>query len=100
VRFIAVFGSSSMAAYFFHESLLYYRARPFYFSFDAWWGHSCTWEKYWALAALLIGCTFVLVLLTDRVYRWVDQRLPSLPSGPKPSVPVAAGPLAPHDAAP
>lgn len=79
MRFVTVFGSSSMAAYFFHEALLYYRLPPLYFSFNAWWGATCSWEKYWALAALLIACTFGLVLLTDRVYRWVDKRLPSLP---------------------
>jgi uncharacterized membrane protein len=79
VRFVAVFGSSSMAAYFFHEALLYFRLPPIYFSFSAWWGQSCGWGKYAALTAVLIGCTFVLVLLTDRIYRWVDARLPSLP---------------------
>ena len=87
VRFVSAFGGSSMAAYFFHEALLYYRAWPFYFSFNAWWGKSCGWGKYWALTALLIACTYVLVLLTDRIYRWVDKRLPSI--GPNPQRPTA-----------
>ncbi len=67
VFFVTAFGSSSLAAYFFHEMLLYYRV--FGFSFHAWWGKACDWPKYWALTALLIAMTFVLVLITDRVYR-------------------------------
>ncbi|MHB8872937.1 MAG: heparan-alpha-glucosaminide N-acetyltransferase domain-containing protein [Myxococcaceae bacterium] len=67
VRFVETFGTSSMAAYFFHEALLYYRV--FGFSFQAWWGQSCGWGKYAALTALLIGMTYLLSLLTDRVYR-------------------------------
>ena len=94
VRFVTVFGSSSMAAYFFHQELLYYRPWPFYFSFNAWWGSTCGWGKYWALSGLLIGLTFVAVVLTDRVYRFVDQRLPSLPKATAPAARSAEGPPA------
>ena len=72
VAFITAFGSSSMAAYFFHEALLYYRLPLVGFSFNAWWGQSCGWPKYWALTALLISCTYVLVRVTDKVYRRID----------------------------
>ncbi len=74
VRFVTAFGSSSMAAYFFHEALLYYQVLGLGFSFNAWWGKSCDWPKYWALTALLIGCTWGLVLLTDKVYRRIDAK--------------------------
>ena len=75
VRFVAAFGSSSMAAYFFHEALLYFQLPFVGFSFNAWWGKSCEWPKYWALTAVLIACTYGLVLLTDKVYRRVDAKL-------------------------
>jgi len=75
VRFVSAFGGTSMAAYFFHEALLYFRLPLVGFSFNAWWGKSCDWPKYWALTALLIGITYLLVLLTDRVYRKVDAKL-------------------------
>lgn len=80
VTFITAFGSSSMAAYFFHEALLYFRPPPIYFSFHAWWGDTASWEKYWALTAVLIGLTWVLVLLTDKVYRRVDAKLTGKPT--------------------
>ena len=69
IFFVTAFGSSSMAAYFFHEMLLYYRLPFVGFSFNAWWGKSCEWPKYWALVTLLIAITFCLVLVTDKVYR-------------------------------
>ena len=75
IRFISAFGGTSMAAYFFHEMLLYYRLPFIGFSFSAFWGKSCGWPKYWALTAVLIGCTYVLVLLTDQVYRRIDAKL-------------------------
>jgi uncharacterized membrane protein len=73
LRFIEVFGTSSLAAYFFHEALLF--KRLFGFSFEAVWGKSLDWGRYTAVLALLIACTFVLTWLTDRVYRAVNARL-------------------------
>ena len=73
VRFVEVFGTSSLAGYFFHESLLYFRIRGV--SFHALWGDKCSWGEYAALTALLIAMTFVLAWATDKVYRLVDQRL-------------------------
>jgi uncharacterized membrane protein len=67
VRFIEVFGMSSLAGYFFHQVLLFYRT--FGFSFEARWGKSCSWPEYWAVTALLIACTFALTWVTDRVYQ-------------------------------
>ena len=73
VRFVEVFGTSSLAGYFFHQALLFYRV--FGFSFESRWGKSCGWAQYAALVALLIGCTFVLTWLTDRIYQRADRRL-------------------------
>ena len=67
VRFIEVFGTSSLSAYFFHQALLYYE--DWGFSFRSRWGDRCGWGNYAALTAALIGCTFVLVLITDWLYR-------------------------------
>ena len=71
VRFIEVFGTSSLAGYFFHQMLLYKQIGGF--SFDAVWGKHCDWIQYALLTALLIACTFVLTWAMDRVYRhaWV-----------------------------
>ena len=67
VRFVEVFGTSSLAGYFFHQMLLFKQIGGF--SFDAVWGKRCDWTQYWLLTALLIGCTFVLTWAMDRVYR-------------------------------
>jgi uncharacterized membrane protein len=67
VRFVEVFGTSSLAGYFFHQMLLYKQIGGF--SFDALWGKRCDWAQYTLLTALLIACTFVLTWATDRVYR-------------------------------
>jgi uncharacterized membrane protein len=73
--FVEVFGTSSLSAYFFHQALLFYE--DWGFSFRSRWGDRCGWGKYAALTAALIGCTFVLVLITD----WMYRRLSSLPLG-------------------
>ena len=70
VRFIEVFGTSSLAGYFFHEMLLFFRIRGF--CFEAVWGNRLSWLQYWPVLALLIACTFVLTWLTDRLYRRAD----------------------------
>jgi len=71
VRFVEVFGSSSLAAYFFHQMLLYFRI--FGFSFEHLWGSSCSWGRYALLLALLIAMTFALTVLVDRIYRLFDR---------------------------
>ncbi|TMA13695.1 MAG: DUF1624 domain-containing protein [Deltaproteobacteria bacterium] len=72
VRFVEVFGTSSLAGYFFHEMLLFFRV--FGFSFEARWGKSCSWPQYAALTILLAACTFVLTWMTARIYAAVEQR--------------------------
>ena len=67
VKFIEVFGTSSLAGYFFHQMLLYKHIAGF--SFDAVWGKRCDWAQYALLTTLLIACTFVLTWAMDRVYR-------------------------------
>src|SRR6266478_1688271 len=73
LRFVEVFGTSSLAGYFFHQALLFYRVLGF--SFEARWGKSASWPRYWVLTLLLIACTFALTWLTDRLYKAVDRRL-------------------------
>jgi len=73
VRFVEVFGMSSLACYFFHQALLF--KRIFGFSFEARWGERCSWPLYAAVVALLIACTFALTWLTDQVYQRLDRRL-------------------------
>lgn len=70
VRFLELFGTSSLAAYFFHEMLLYYQVRGVSLSTLA--GGRCGWLQYALLTAGVIATTAVLAALTDRVYRWVD----------------------------
>lgn len=70
VWFIEVFGTSSLAGYFFHEMLLFFRIRGV--CFEAIWGNSLTWARYWPVLALLIAFTFALTWLTDKVYRRAD----------------------------
>ena len=77
VRFVEVFGTSSLAGYFFHEMLLFFRI--FGFSFEARWGKSCSWPQYAVLTVLLAGCTFLLTWLTARVYAAVEQRPAAAP---------------------
>jgi uncharacterized membrane protein len=67
VRFVEVFGTSSLAGYFFHQMLLYKQIAGF--SFDAVWGKRCDWAQYALLTALLLACTFVLTWAMDHVYR-------------------------------
>ena len=78
VRFVEVFGMSSLAGYFFHEMLLFFRI--FGFSFEARWGKSCSWPQYAVLTVVLAGCTFVLTWLTARIYTAVEQRPAAAPA--------------------
>ncbi|HET9753542.1 MAG TPA: heparan-alpha-glucosaminide N-acetyltransferase domain-containing protein [Myxococcales bacterium] len=77
VRFVELFGTSSLAAYFFHEMLLFFRI--FGLSFDRFFRDRCTWPQYWALLPLLLAMTWALTWATDQVYRRVDRVL-SLPA--------------------
>ncbi len=72
VRFIEVFGGSSLAAYFFHQMLLYFHL--FGFSFEKFWGNRSSWPRYWALLALLIAMTFALTVATDALYQRFNAR--------------------------
>lgn len=80
IRFIALFGASSMAAYFFHEMLLFKPLPLLGFSFYKVWGGKVDWGLYWALTAALIACTFACVLAMDRVYARYDKVM-SHPAG-------------------
>ncbi|MGQ0506945.1 MAG: heparan-alpha-glucosaminide N-acetyltransferase domain-containing protein [Myxococcaceae bacterium] len=75
VRFLEVFGGSSLAAYFFHQELLFYRLFGWGFSFNAWWKSSCGFPKYFALTAVIIAATFVLCVMTDKIYTRLDKWL-------------------------
>lgn len=79
-KFLEVFGTSSMAAYFFHEALLFFQV--FGFSFEKVWGKSQGWLGFAALTLLLIALTWVLSWITDKVYRWMDRR-------PRPAAPAS-----------
>jgi uncharacterized membrane protein len=82
VRFVELFGTSSLAAYFFHEMLLFFRI--FGLSFDRFFRDRATWSQYWPLVALLIAMTCALTWATDRVYKRVDRAVSA------PPVPAAA----------
>jgi uncharacterized membrane protein len=85
VRFVEVFGTSSLAAYFFHEMLLYYQVRGI--SLVGLAGGRCGWVGYLALTAAVVATTAVLAAVTDRVYRWLDR-----PSGATPMTPPRVAP--------
>jgi uncharacterized membrane protein len=67
IRFVEVFGTSSLAAYFFHEAMLYWPL-VFGFSFHAKWGDRLGWAGYWSLTALLIALTFALSWVAGSIY--------------------------------
>ncbi|RKH47691.1 heparan-alpha-glucosaminide N-acetyltransferase domain-containing protein [Corallococcus sicarius] len=71
-RFLEVFGTASLSAYFFHEMLLFYRLGGV-FSFQRVWGDSSGWLQYAGLVVLLIACTFVLCVAVDPVERALKQ---------------------------
>ncbi|RKG91963.1 heparan-alpha-glucosaminide N-acetyltransferase domain-containing protein [Corallococcus terminator] len=66
-RFLEVFGTASLSAYFFHEMLLFYRT--FGFSFQRFWGDRSGWLQYAGLLVLLIACTYLLCLAVDPAER-------------------------------
>jgi uncharacterized membrane protein len=74
MRFIEVFGGSSLAAYFFHLMLLFYRLFGV-FSFNAFWGNACDFPRYFLLTGVIILLTFVLCVITDKLYARADKWL-------------------------
>ena len=73
LAFVTVFGQSSLAAYFFHELLLY--RGLFGLCLAAFWADRSGWALYLALTALLVGLTYGLCRLTDAGYRIYDRAL-------------------------
>ena len=82
VRFVELFGTSSLAAYFWHEMLLYYQVRGVSLAGIA--GGKCGWLGYALLTTAVIATTAALAAITDRVYRWVDGSRRTI--APKPRV--------------
>jgi uncharacterized membrane protein len=72
LRFVDLFGTSSLAAYFFHEMLLFYQVRGV--SLDVLFGKRCGWWGYAGLTLCVIAGTAVLTALTDRIYTALDRR--------------------------
>ncbi|HET9449862.1 MAG TPA: hypothetical protein VFO83_03230, partial [Aggregicoccus sp.] len=74
-RFVELFGTSSLSAYFLHEALLYYRV--FGLSFEVFWRDRSGWLQYSALTLALIAMTAGLCAALDRVQRaWRSVRVP------------------------
>jgi uncharacterized membrane protein len=79
VRFVDLFGTSSLAAYFFHEMLLFHQVHGV--SLDTLFGKRCGWWAYAGLTVCVIAGTAALTWVTDRVYRALDARTrPRLPA--------------------
>jgi len=72
VWLLELFGTSSLAAYFFHEMLLYYEVRGVSLARVA--GGRCGWAGFAGLTALVIAVTAALAWVTDRIYRRLDRR--------------------------
>ena len=72
VWLVELFGTSSLAAYFFHEMLLYYEIRGVSLARVA--GGRCGWLGFAALTAVVIAATAMLSWVTDRIYRRLDRR--------------------------
>jgi uncharacterized membrane protein len=89
VRFVEVFGTSSLAAYFFHEMLLYYQVRGLSLAGVA--GGRCGWVGYVALTTGVVATTAALAAVTDRVYRWLDRPRGAAPMTPRSVAPKLAG---------
>ena len=88
--FVEVFGTSSLAAYFGHETMLFKRISGV--SLETLCDHRAGWTAYWLLTALIIaltwGYTWIVAWLYDRVTLWpprFERRAAAQPGG-------AAGP--------
>jgi uncharacterized membrane protein len=77
VWLLELFGTSSLAAYFWHEMLIYYEVRGI--SVIRLAGGRCGWAGFAGWVGVLVAGTALLSWLTDKVYRRVDRRL-----GPRP----------------
>jgi len=72
VWLVELFGTSSLAAYFFHEMLIYYEIRGVSLARVA--GGRCGWLGFATLTAVVIAATAVLSWVTDKIYRRLDRR--------------------------
>ena len=72
VWLLELFGTSSLAAYFWHEMLIYYEVRGVSLVRIA--GGRCGWAGFAGLVLVLVAATALLSWLTDRVYRRLDRR--------------------------
>jgi len=72
VWLLELFGTSSLAAYFFHEVLLYYEVRGVSLARVA--GGRCGWAGFAGLVVVVIAATALLSWVTDRIYRRLDRR--------------------------
>jgi peptidoglycan/LPS O-acetylase OafA/YrhL len=72
VWLLELFGTSSLAAYFWHEMLIYYEVRGVSLVRIA--GGRCGWVGFAGLVVVLVAATALLSWLTDRVYRRLDRR--------------------------
>jgi uncharacterized membrane protein len=72
VWLLELFGTSSLAAYFWHEMLIYYEVRGV--SLVRLAGGRCGWAGFAGLVVLLIAVTALLSWVTDKVYRRLDRR--------------------------
>ena len=72
VWLLELFGTSSLAAYFWHEMLIYYEVRGVSLVRAA--GGRCGWAGFAGWVAVLIAMTALLSWLTDKVYRRIDRR--------------------------
>lgn len=85
VRWVELFGTSSLSGYYFHQALLYYQVAGF--SFATVWKDSCGWLEYGGLLCALLALTTGLVWVTDKAYKAIDAKRPRPPalSAPAPS---------------
>jgi uncharacterized membrane protein len=72
VWLLELFGTSSLAAYFWHEMLIYYEVRGVSLVRVA--GGRCGWLGFAGLVVVLVAATALLSWVTDRVYRRLDRR--------------------------
>ncbi|HZJ54246.1 MAG TPA: heparan-alpha-glucosaminide N-acetyltransferase domain-containing protein [Myxococcaceae bacterium] len=84
VWLLELFGTSSLAAYFWHEMLIYYEVRGV--SVVRLAGGRSGWAGFAGWVVVLVAATALLAWLTDKLYRRIDRR-----RAPRP-VP-AVGPL-------
>ena len=72
VWLLELFGTSSLAAYFWHEMLIYYEMRGV--SLVRLAGGRCGWAGFAGLVVVLVAATALLSWVTDKVYRRLDRR--------------------------